>query len=79
MMHCATSLTDAVCWEDGQEILDPTTGAVIGPYPGFTATFTADWDGQVSYLTNIVGTIPTYMPFLGWPGIDYATWLLSIP
>ncbi len=65
-MHCAINSTQAVCWQDGQVITDPKTGAVT-QYPGFTPTFSADWDGQSANLINVVGTIPQYMPFAGWP------------
>lgn len=70
MMHCAINATQQVCWEDGQQcpVLD-AQGNVTGwvPYPNFTPAFTADWDGKSANLTNVVGTIPQYMPFAGWP------------
>lgn len=66
MMHCAINSTQAVAWQDGEKS------------PTFTPTFTADWDGG-PYLLNVVGTIPTYMPFAGWPAIDQSTWKASQP
>ncbi len=80
MMHCAINSTtvQAVCWQDGQVITDPKTGA-ISQYPGFTPTFSADWDGVSGYLINIVGTIPASMPFSGWPSINKTAWIAANP
>lgn len=66
MMHCAINSNQAVCWQDGEKS------------PTFTPAFTADWDGTQPVfdkngnkisggLTNVVGTIPQFMPFAGWP------------
>lgn len=70
MMHCAINSTQSVCWQDGQQCpVYDVNGKLTGfvTYPNFTPTFTADWDGVSNKLSNVVGSIPQFMPFAGWP------------
>jgi len=67
------------CWQNG-EMWHDAQGNLIAPSIDSAAVFSADWDGNAPYLSNIVGTLPaTGMIFGGWPSIDQATWIAQNP
>ena len=59
--YCAMAKTDSVCWQDGEQTVNPITGE-IQPI-GFQPDFVCEWDGISDGYVRVFGVMPVIPEF----------------